>query len=727
MAEPPPHDPHQATPPPPEDTPPAGYQSPPEDTPPAPYQPEDEAPQDSPSPGNETAATWTPPGGAPQGAADRPGPYSPQSGPGQPAAYGPPQGGSPQPGAPGQPGGHGPQGGAAQPGPYGPPQGGPGQYNPQGAAGQPGAYGAPQEAPGQPGGYAPQGGPGQYNPQGAAGQPGAYGAPQEAPGQPGGYGPQGGPGQYNPQGAAGQPGGYGPQGGAGHFGAYGGPGQPGAYGQAQAGPGWVPQPPPPGWQQQPPVGWGRPPAVRRGPSMVGAVFSVVAVAIGLFGMQVASQGLSASAPEFEAALGMSFTMLDWVFNIYPIVLVAVLLSAGRLADLVGRKIVFGAGALVYLVGLAATGFTPNTVVLLGGQGVAAVGEGLMLAAGLGAVFAAFPGRRLAWPLAGLGGAYALSYAAGPVISRGLVEGASWRVSLLVWIPVVLIAGVLGTVFIANDRRVGPPDRTLDLLGVPLLGGALFAWMLGLTSQSTNGWDSVLTIAALVLAVLATAGALAVGLAVRPQVLPGRLLAAAGSNMLGWTAAYVALNTITFNLTVSNGNSSMGTALRMLVTAIGFIPAVVGGAALTYAFGPRPALIAGGLVGALADVVLAAAPFRLSDGVAMALLVVVGAGLGLLVMGGMAAIAETVPDGLAGYAGGMQQAAVLMGTMVALTAFFTYQSHGSALLGVGRTATLLIAVLPGVLGAVFGLFAAASRRGGPGSPPNPPLPQYSGGL
>jgi len=583
---------------------------------------------------------------------------------------------------------------------------------PPSGPGQPGEFGTPPGQPGQPGAYGgPQGQSGAYGvPPGGAGQPGAYGVP---PGQAGMYGGQ----QGGPSGGYAVPGAYGPPGG---FAA-----APGGPGGGAAG--WVPQPPPPGWQQQQAAGgWAA--GAQRAPSMVAAVFTVVAVAIGVFATQVAGQGLSSAAPRFEADLHLSFRTLDWVFNIYPVLLVAVLLGGGRLADLVGRKIVFGVGSGVFVVGLAATALAQSATLLIGGQGIAAIGEGLMLAAGLGAVFEAFPGRRLAWPLAGWGGAYALAYSVGPVITSGLAEAASWRLSLLVLVPVAIIAGVLGTVFIANTRRVGPPDRTLDLLGIPLLAGAMLALVLGLSSQSVNGWNSVLTIGALVLAVVLTGGALAVGLAVKPQVLPGRLLAAAGSSTLGWAAAYVIYNTVTFNLSVSSEISAMGTAVRILVMAVGFLPAVVGGAALTHTFGPRPALIGGSVVAALADLVLAVSPIRLSDGVSLLLLVVAGVALGLLVVGGTGAIAETGPQGLSGYNGGLQLAAIAIGSTLAITVFLTYAGHGSTLLGLARRPTLLLAAVPGVIAAVLGIFAnAADRRGGPGSPPNPPPAQYSGGL
>jgi hypothetical protein len=305
-----------------------------------------------------------------------------------------------------------------------------------------------------------------------------------------------------------------------------------------------------------------------------------------------------------------------------------------------------------------------------------------------------------------------------VITTLLAEHAGWRPGRLVLIPLVLIAGALGAVGIRNTRRTGPPSRILDLLTVPLLAIGTLAFLLGLQSKVDNGWSAALTVVALVFAVPLAAGGLVIGIAVRPPLLPPRLLAAAGSSALTWIAPFAAVNAISYAMAVS-GHSQIEGGYRMLALAVGFLPAAVGGAALTIPFGPRPALMAGGGLGAVTAVALALSNSdHMEDATAIGLLILTGLAFGFVVVGGTGAIAETAADGLPGFAGGVQQTTMTVGGALAASVFLAFP-HYSGFLGLSYRNTLFAAVAPALLGALLAL-AIGSRKPQP-SPSWPAAP------
>src|SRR5262245_17190964 len=141
--------------------------------------------------------------------------------------------------------------------------------------------------------------------------------------------------------------------------------------------------------------------------------------------------------------------LSWVLNAYAIVFAALLVPAGRAADLIGRRAAFLAGLVTFGVASAGCAVAPDVWALVAARVVQAAGGALLMPASLGLLLAAArpqrrPGAIRAWT--SVGGAAA---ALGPVIGGALVA-ASWHWVFLVNVPVVVIA-------VASGLRVLPRD------------------------------------------------------------------------------------------------------------------------------------------------------------------------------------------------------------------------------------------------------------------------------
>src|SRR5215470_4487615 len=139
----------------------------------------------------------------------------------------------------------------------------------------------------------------------------------------------------------------------------------------------------------------------------------------------------------------SLATLSWVLNAYTIVFAALLLSSGRIADLVGRRRVFFLGLLVFCAGSAACGAAPTDTVLIAARAVQAIGASLMLPASLALVLAEFPPTMRATAVGVWGAVGAVAAASGPSLGGLIVDRIDWRWAFFINLPIGLAAWLAG--------------------------------------------------------------------------------------------------------------------------------------------------------------------------------------------------------------------------------------------------------------------------------------------
>ncbi|HEY0935491.1 MAG TPA: MFS transporter, partial [Trebonia sp.] len=185
-----------------------------------------------------------------------------------------------------------------------------------------------------------------------------------------------------------------------------------------------------------------------------------------------------------------------VLNAYAIVFAALLVPAGRLADLIGRRAAFLTGMIVFGLASAACAAAPDVWVLVIARVVQAAGGALLMPASLGLLLAAArPEKRTgtirAWT--SVGGAAA---ALGPVVGGALVE-VSWHWVFLVNLPVVAVAVAAGIRFLPAPPRVSraagvaaeEKEALPDAIGAVMFAVAIGALALGLVKADAWGWTS----------------------------------------------------------------------------------------------------------------------------------------------------------------------------------------------------------------------------------------------
>jgi EmrB/QacA subfamily drug resistance transporter len=182
-----------------------------------------------------------------------------------------------------------------------------------------------------------------------------------------------------------------------------------------------------------------------------------------------------------------------VLNAYAIVFAALLVPAGRAADLIGRRTAFLAGVIVFALASAACAVAPDVWLLVVARIVQAAGGALLMPASLGLLLAAAPPDKRTGAIRGwtsVGGAAA---ALGPVLGGALVA-ANWRWVFLVNVPIAAVA-LLASLRVLpradNSKKRDGADETTrpDTVGAALFTIAIGALALALVKSDEWGWTS----------------------------------------------------------------------------------------------------------------------------------------------------------------------------------------------------------------------------------------------
>ena len=189
----------------------------------------------------------------------------------------------------------------------------------------------------------------------------------------------------------------------------------------------------------------------------------------------------------------SLSDLSWVLNAYNVIMAALLLPAGRIADRVGRRRVFGAGFALFLLGSVISGSASSVAMLIGARVVQAIGGAALIPASLGLVLAEVPAEKRAMATSVWAAAGAVAAATGPSLGGVLVETTSWRWAFFV--NLVIAIGMLPGPRLLRETRESDSNGTPDLLGAAMLVVAVGALALGAVKAPDWGWTSDRVLAA----------------------------------------------------------------------------------------------------------------------------------------------------------------------------------------------------------------------------------------
>jgi EmrB/QacA subfamily drug resistance transporter len=228
-------------------------------------------------------------------------------------------------------------------------------------------------------------------------------------------------------------------------------------------------------------------------------WTLAAVSAGVFMLLLDVTIVNVALPDIERALGASLSDLQWVINAYALSLAALLLTAGSLADLLGRRRVFAIGVAIFTTGSLLCGLAPSPLFLTLARAGQGVGGAIMFATSLALLANAFHGKERGVAFGVFGAITGVAVAVGPVLGGIITSGLSWRWIFLVNIPIGI--ATIATIIARVDESRDPRARRPDWLGFVTFSAALVALVYGLIESNTHGWGSTTVIGSLVAAVV----------------------------------------------------------------------------------------------------------------------------------------------------------------------------------------------------------------------------------
>src|SRR5947209_7000579 len=215
---------------------------------------------------------------------------------------------------------------------------------------------------------------------------------------------------------------------------------------------------------------------------------LVVVSLGFFMTLLDLTIVNIASPDMSNRLHASLDDVLWVLNAYALVLAVLVITAGRLGDLLGPRTMFVAGIAVFTVASAACGFAPSPAWLIAFRAVQGIGAAMLMPQTLAIVTMTFPPERRGAAFGIWGAVAGLATIAGPTLGGLLVTAFDWRWIFFVNLPIG--AAVLAvTFFIIPGFQPGRRHR-FDILGVALASLALLAICYGLVEGQRYGWGTV---------------------------------------------------------------------------------------------------------------------------------------------------------------------------------------------------------------------------------------------
>src|SRR5258708_3845322 len=175
-------------------------------------------------------------------------------------------------------------------------------------------------------------------------------------------------------------------------------------------------------------------------------------------------------PAIRKTFGASFADAEWVNSIYSLVFGAALITWGKLGDQYGRRNIFVAGAIVFVLGSLGTGLAGTIGVMIFFRAMQGMGAAMMSPSTLSIISSTFKGRERGMAFGLWGATAGVSAAIGPILGGWLIANGGniiadpWRLAFLINVPIGVVA-IAGSFWAIRERKkAGVPD-TIDYLGL----------------------------------------------------------------------------------------------------------------------------------------------------------------------------------------------------------------------------------------------------------------------
>jgi EmrB/QacA subfamily drug resistance transporter len=243
--------------------------------------------------------------------------------------------------------------------------------------------------------------------------------------------------------------------------------------------------------------------------------------------------VNVALPVLQSSLDASVTEVQWVIEVYMLLLAALILVGGALGDHLGRRRVFVWGVCIFALASAWCGVAPSATQLIAARAVQGLGGALLVPGSLAIISASFDEAARGAAIGTWSGVTAMTTAAGPVLGGWLAANASWRWVFLINIPFALAVVLIAAARLPESRDPSASGR-LDWSGAAVSAAGLGLLVYGLIESANVGLTHPLVLAAISGGVLLIGVFIVVESSVSNPMLPLDLFRSrnfAGANLL----------------------------------------------------------------------------------------------------------------------------------------------------------------------------------------------------
>ena len=231
---------------------------------------------------------------------------------------------------------------------------------------------------------------------------------------------------------------------------------------------------------------------------------LLTIAAGTFVSVLDQTGVTLALPIMASEFGATIPYVQWVAFGYILATGSLLLPAGSLSDMIGRKVVYVSGFFVFIVGAALAGISSELMAVIAFRFLQGVGSAMIQANGMAILTTTFPAQErgrvigLFMTMVGMGAIM------GPIVSGFVVGTFGWRAVFLLGVPLGMVSITAASIVLIRDaprvRGLRSLSSGFDWIGASLSASGLVVFLLVMTTAYRVGWASPIAIGGLALSV-----------------------------------------------------------------------------------------------------------------------------------------------------------------------------------------------------------------------------------
>jgi EmrB/QacA subfamily drug resistance transporter len=408
-------------------------------------------------------------------------------------------------------------------------------------------------------------------------------------------------------------------------------------------------------------------------------WTLAAMCFALFMIMLDNTVVNVALPSIQDDLGVSLSGLEWTVNIYTLTFAVLLVTGGRLGDILGRRKMFLFGVVVFALSSAAIGLSPGEGWLVAGRALQGAGAAFMMPATLSIITVTFPAEERGKAIGTWAGVSALALAIGPVVGGALTEYVSWRAIFFLNLPVA-VGAVAVTLFATHESRDESHRHTIDWPGIGALSIGLTALVLALIEGNEWGWGSARIIALAAVAVVGLVGFALIEPRVREPMVDFSLFKSRtflGANFVAFIVSFSMFAMFFFTaLYLQNilGYSAVEAGVRFLPSTLMIVLIAPLAGRLTDRVGPRPLMVAGLSLTAFALFLQTRIEVDTGYGLLLPAFILMGTGMALVMSPMSTAAMNSVEPEKAGVGSGILSMSRMVGATFGVAAIGALFQH-----------------------------------------------------